>query len=141
MTASPVKTICVSGGFDPIHIGHLRMMQQAARYGQLIVIVNSDPWLLRKKGYVFMPFAERCELIAGFSCVTQTVAVNDDDSSVCEALQRIRPDYFANGGDRKADNVPEVSLCQQLGIKMLWNMGGEKIRSSSELVAASSTLK
>ncbi|WP_461536749.1 adenylyltransferase/cytidyltransferase family protein [Spongorhabdus nitratireducens] len=141
MTATATKTICVSGGFDPVHIGHLRMMQQAATYGQLVVIVNSDQWLLRKKGYVFMPFTDRCELIEGFSCVARTVAVNDDDNSVCEALRRIQPDYFANGGDRKLDNVPEVALCQQLGIKMLWNMGGEKVRSSSELVAASPGLK
>ena len=130
------KTVCVSGGFDPVHIGHLRMMQEAAQFGQIVVIVNSDDWLQRKKGYVFMPFAERCELLKGFACVVQTVAVDDKDNTVCEALERLRPDYFANGGDRKGDNTPEIELCQKLGIELLWNMGGEKIQSSSVLVRA-----
>ena len=128
------KTVCVSGGFDPVHIGHLRMIQAAAGYGRVVVIVNSDGWLLRKKGYVFMPFSERCELLEGFACVAKTVVVDDRDDSVCEALQRIKPDYFANGGDRKNSNTPEVSFCQQSGIALLWNIGGVKIQSSSTLV-------
>ena len=131
------KTVCVSGGFDPVHIGHLRMMQDAAKYGRLIVIVNSDEWLMRKKGYVFMPFAERCELLKGFECVNDTAGVDDLDDSVCEALARLKPDYFANGGDRKNVNTPEVALCEQLGIELLWNTGGKKIQSSSELVSSS----
>ena len=134
------KMVCVSGGFDPVHIGHLRLMQAAAEYGQVIAIVNSDDWLMRKKGYVFMPFAERCELIEGFSCVARTVAVDDSDGSVCEALKRLKPDFFANGGDRKGDNTPEVGLCQSLGIELLWNMGGDKIRSSSEMVSQSGSV-
>lgn len=128
------KVICVSGGFDPVHIGHLRMMQAAGRYGRVVVIVNSDDWLLRKKGYVFMPLAERCELLEGFSCVDRTILVDDADNSVCEALVRLKPDYFANGGDRKAGNTPEVELCRTLGIELLWNIGGGKVQSSSELV-------
>ena len=130
-------SVCVSGGFDPVHVGHLRMMQEAAKCGRLVVIVNSDEWLMRKKGYVFMPFAERCELLQGFECVSETVAVDDSDDSVCEALARLNPDYFANGGDRKNINTPEVTLCDQLGIELLWNAGGGKIQSSSDLVASS----
>ena len=129
--------MCVSGGFDPVHVGHLRMMQEAAKYGRVIVIVNSDEWLMRKKGYVFMPFAERCELLEGFECVSETQGVDDSDETVCEALTRLKPDYFANGGDRKNNNTPEMALCEQLGIKLLWNAGGGKIQSSSELVASS----
>jgi len=117
-----------------VHIGHLRMMQEASRYGNLIVIVNSDEWLMRKKGYIFMPFRERCEIIEGFSCVHTTTYVNDDDGSVCEALERLKPDYFANGGDRKTENTPEMDLCQVQGIEMLWAVGGGKIQSSSALV-------
>ena len=135
--STPYTTICVSGGFDPVHIGHLRMMQEAAQHGNLIVIVNSDEWLMRKKGYIFMPFGERCEILHGFGCVSDTTFVDDADNSVCEALMRIKPDYFANGGDRKTDNTPEMDVCVKLGIELLWAMGGVKIQSSSSLVTDS----
>jgi cytidyltransferase-like protein len=128
------KTICISGGFDPVHIGHLRMMQAASKYGDVITIVNSDAWLMRKKGYIFMPFKERCEIIEGFESVNCTSYVNDKDNTVCEALRRLKPDYFANGGDRKTDNTPEMDICEELGIDMLWGVGGGKIQSSSTLV-------
>jgi D-beta-D-heptose 7-phosphate kinase/D-beta-D-heptose 1-phosphate adenosyltransferase len=110
------------------------MMQSAAEYGDVMVIVNSDKWLMRKKGYIFMPFQERCEIIRGFACVSGTTYVDDIDDTVCEALERIKPDYFANGGDRKKNNTPEMEVCTEHGIRLLWNIGGRKIQSSSELV-------
>ena len=128
------KTICVSGGFDPVHVGHLRMMQAATKYGDVIAIVNSDKWLMRKKGYIFMPFKERCEIIEGFDSIASTSFVEDEDDTVCEALCRLKPDYFANGGDRKNNNTPEMKVCEELGIELLWNVGGGKIQSSSTLV-------
>ncbi len=131
---TPYDTICVSGGFDPVHIGHLRMIQDAAQYGKVIVIVNSDDWLMRKKGYIFMPFAERCEILRGFATVYDIAKVDDSDGTVCEALERIKPTYFANGGDRKTDNTPEMDVCETLGIRLLWGTGGGKIQSSSTLV-------
>ncbi len=131
---TPYDTVCVSGGFDPVHIGHLRMIQEAAQHGQVIVIVNSDNWLMRKKGYIFMPFKERCEILNGFECVAETISVDDTDGTVCEALRRIKPTYFANGGDRKTDNTPEMDVCDTLNIQLLWGMGGGKIQSSSTLV-------
>ena len=134
---TPYDTICVSGGFDPVHIGHLRMIQEAAQYGQVIVIVNSDEWLMRKKGYIFMPFEERCEILRGFTGVVQTSAVDDTDGTVCEALRRLKPTYFANGGDRKTDHTPEMDVCEQENISRLWNIGGGKIQSSSTLVSDS----
>ena len=91
------KIIVVSGGFDPIHIGHLRMMKEAANHGKLTVIINSDDWLRRKKGYVFMPFEERAELISELSCVNNVVMAKDDDRTVCESLRELQPDIFANG--------------------------------------------
>ncbi len=135
------KYIMVSGGFDPVHVGHLRMFQEAAKLADgLYVVINSDDWLMRKKGYVFMTFAERAEIIQGFKGVTAVVSVDDSDDTVCEALRRVRPDYFANGGDRTADNTPEMELCEELGIEMVWNVGGEKVQSSSELVSNSNDI-
>ena len=134
---TPYDTICVSGGFDPVHIGHLRMIQEAAQYGEVVVIVNSDDWLMRKKGYIFMPFEERCEILRGFRGVKETTAVDDTDNTVCEALRRIKPTYFANGGDRKNNNTPEMDVCEQEEIQLLWNVGGGKIQSSSTLVSDS----
>jgi D-beta-D-heptose 7-phosphate kinase/D-beta-D-heptose 1-phosphate adenosyltransferase len=132
---TPYTTVCVSGGFDPVHIGHLRMIQEASKFGNVIVIVNSDDWLMRKKGYIFMPFNERCEILEGFTATSSTISVDDSDNTVCEALRRIKPDYFANGGDRKTNNTPEMNVCEELGIEMLWGVGGGKIQSSSTLVS------
>ena len=130
------KTIMVSGGFDPIHVGHVRMILDAANYGDVIVVANSDDWLKRKKGYIFMPWEERVEILSSIRGVASVVSVDDSDNSVCEAIDRVRPDYFANGGDRKVGNTPEVELCSKLGINLVWNVGGDKIQSSSDLVAA-----
>jgi D-beta-D-heptose 7-phosphate kinase/D-beta-D-heptose 1-phosphate adenosyltransferase len=134
-------TIMVSGGFDPLHIGHLRMIKEAAKYGKVIVVANSDAWLLRKKGYIFMPWEERKEIIEGYSEVDRVEAVDDSDGSVCEALRRIRPTYFANGGDRTNKNTPEMAVCDELGITMIWEVGGGKIQSSSEMVANANAAK
>lgn len=128
------KTILLSGGFDPIHIGHVRMMLAAGKYGNVIVAVNSDEWLMRKKGYIFMPFEERCEIVRSIKTVLEAIPVNDDDNTVCDAIRNIRPDYFGNGGDRTNQNTPEKQLCQELGVREVYNLGGGKIQSSSELV-------
>ena len=130
-----MKKIMVSGGFDPIHIGHVRMIQDAARWGTVIVAINSDDWLLRKKGYVFMPWKERAEIIGNIKGVSIVTTVDDTDGTVCEAIQRHRPHAFANGGDRKKENTPEMNLCNDLGVQLLWNVGGgDKPQSSSWLI-------
>jgi D-beta-D-heptose 7-phosphate kinase/D-beta-D-heptose 1-phosphate adenosyltransferase len=134
-----MKIVAVSGGFDPIHIGHIRLFKEAKKLGdKLTVILNNDNWLEKKKGRVFMPQEERKEIIEALECVDDVIITahgkNPEDMSVCRELKEILPDIFANGGDRKKDNVPEVELCKQLGIEMAWNVGGEKIRSSSELI-------
>ena len=128
------KLIAVSGGFDPIHKGHIRMIREAAKYGDVIVILNSDDWLKRKKGYNFMSFQERSYIAGSVKGVIMTTGVDDSDNSVCEALRRIKPDAFANGGDRYNSNTPEMSVCDELNIEMLWNIGGGKEQSSSDLV-------
>ncbi len=139
MTRTPYDTVMVSGGFDPIHIGHVRMIQDAAReFGNVIVAVNSDDWLLRKKGYVFMPWEERAEIVRAITGVTKVVAFDDSDNTACDAIRKHRPTYFANGGDRTTDNTPEQDVCQELDIEMVWGVGGGKIQSSSDLVNDSS---
>ena len=132
MTDRP--TVAVSGGFDPVHVGHVRMILEAAEVGDVIVIANSDEWLMRKKGYVFMPWKERAEILSSIRGVLKVVTVDDSDGTVCEALRREKPTFFANGGDRKTDNTPEMDVCSELGIGLLWEVGGGKIQSSSELV-------
>ena len=129
-----IPTIAVSGGFDPIHKGHIQMIREAAEYGQVIVILNSDDWLVRKKGYKFMSFEERAYIAGSIKGVTVVSNVDDSDDTVCHALKRFTPDYFANGGDRYDTNTPEMKVCEELGIQMLWNIGGGKIQSSSTLV-------
>lgn len=132
------KIVCVSGYFDPMHTGHLDYFEDAAKHGKLIVILNSDAAAKRKKGYNFMSWEERARMIEALKCVHMVVPVDDHDGTVCQALREIRPDYFANGGDRTEENTPEQETCGYLGIEMLWGVGGtKKTQSSSRLVADS----
>lgn len=134
-----MKTVAVSGGFDPIHVGHLRLFKNAKKLGdKLVVILNNDNWITAKKGYNFMSENDRKEIIEAFDCVDEVVISYHDehprDMSVCAELEALEPDIFANGGDRKSGNVPEIQLCKDLGIEVIFGVGGSKIRSSSTLV-------
>lgn len=127
-------TVMVSGGFDPVHAGHIRMIRDAAQYGDVIVIANSDDWLYRKKGFVFMEWERRVEILNAIKGVVLVDSVDDTDGTVCDAIRRHKPTYFANGGDRGKSNTPEQSVCEELGVDLLWGVGGvEKLQSSSEL--------
>ena len=127
-------TIMVSGGFDPVHAGHIRMIRHAAQFGDVIIIANSDDWLYRKKGFVFMEYPRRVEILNAIKGVVLVDSVDDSDGTVCEAIQRLKPTYFANGGDRGKTNTPEQAVCEDLGVKLLWGVGGEeKLQSSSDL--------
>lgn len=138
-TTKPV-IVAVSGGFDPIHPGHVRMFEEAKALGdKLVVIINNDNWIKLKKGYGFMNAKDRAEVIRAFKPVDEVFISKHKpgtkDMSICHELRLIQPDIFANGGDRTATNVPEVAVCKELGIKMVWNVGhGGKIRSSSWLL-------
>ena len=134
MSENENKTIMVSGGFDPVHAGHIRMIREAAQYGDVIIVANSDNWLHRKKGFVFMEFERRIEILNAIKGVILVDSVDDTDGTVCEAIRRLRPTYFANGGDRRKANTPEQDVCEEIGVKLLWGIGGdEKLQSSSEL--------
>ncbi len=134
--------VAVSGGFDPIHVGHVRMFAEARSLGdKLVVILNNDNWLRNKKKHAFMPQDQRKEIIEAFDSVDEVVltehSLGSDDKSVCAELRKIRPHVFANGGDRKPDGdpVPEVAVCEELGIEMVYNVGhGGKVQSSSWLL-------
>jgi len=133
------KTIAVSGGMDPIHVGHIRMILDAAKDGNVIVILNSDNWLEEKKGYYFMTWEERAEILMAIKGVIKVVPTQDEeDNTVCNTLKYLKKeydlDYFANGGDRIESTTPEMKVCEELGIEMLWNVGGGKVQSSSTLV-------
>lgn len=128
------KIVCVSGGFDPIHEGHVAMIEEAAAYGAVVVALNSDEWLMRKKGFVFMNWEARAKILRALRSVYNVFSIDDSDGTVCDALRIMRPDFFANGGDRVAENTPELKLCVELGIRPIFNIGGGKTNSSSELV-------
>ena|SRR3989338_2154468 len=140
--------VAVSGGFDPLHPGHVRLFKQAKALGDhLVVVLNNDNWLRKKKGYVFMTEKERKEVIEAIKYVDEVVISHHrhdpEDMSVSEELRRIKPDIFANGGDRTVQDARnkssslnrDLAVCQRYGIKMIYNVGsGGKIQSSSSLV-------
>ena len=128
------KIVTVSGGFDPIHTGHIRMIHEASKLGKLIVILNNDAFLIRKKGRAFMPLEERKEILENIKGVDSVFVSIDEDDSVCKSLEAVKPDIFANGGDRKAANeIREAEVCDLNGIELVFNVGGGKIQSSSWL--------
>lgn len=138
-------TVLTSGGFDPLHVGHLRLLvaarDLAGPQGRLIVCLNSDLWLMQKKGYVFMPASERKEILNALSCVNQVWTQEWDGPDMAPALRYWRPDVFAKGGDRATwKDLPdaEIEECLKQGIRIAFGVGGGKVRSSQELVKACS---
>jgi cytidyltransferase-like protein len=134
------KIVMVSGGFDPVHIGHVRMFNEAKKLGdELVVILNNDNWLRLKKGYIFMPEEERREIIEAFEAVDRVIMSrhkkNTTDISINEDIKMLKPHVFAKGGDRHSGNIPEVAICNEIGCVIVNNVGsGGKVQSSSDLV-------
>lgn len=141
MATKKSKIIAVSGGFDPLHVGHVRLFSEAKKLGdKLVVILNNDNWLKKKKGLVFMPARERKEMIEALGSVDRVMLTahkrNPTDMSVCNELKKIKPDIFANGGDRTKKNIPEIVACKKIGCKMVFGVGrGGKVQSSSWLLS------
>ena len=132
------KIVLVSGGFDPIHSGHISLIQNASRYGNVVVLLNSDSWLKRKKGREFLPFKEREIIMNSIKNVIDVLSFNDDDSTCIDGLRKAIKKYsnydlqFANGGDRNQKVTPESDFCNKNNIDLLWGIGGnEKSNSSS----------
>lgn len=135
------KVVLVTGGFDPLHSGHIEYFKAARELGDhLVVGVNSDEWLTRKKGRPFMPFAERANIIKHLDMVDEVIAFNDDDNTACAAIMQVLSTkgsrwklIFANGGDRGAKNVPEFDCYgDHPDVAFAWKVGGsDKMNSSS----------
>ena len=135
------KIIILSGGFDPIHIGHVRMFRAAKKQGSTVVVgVNSDSWLSRKKGQPFMSLDERIEILKGFKYIDYVYSFNDEDDTACDLIKTVLQSYknskifFGNGGDRTSETTPEMKYCKENGVELLWDIGGKKIQSSSNLI-------
>ena len=133
------KVVLVTGGFDPIHSGHLSYLYEARELGRLIVGVNSDAWLERKKGKAFMPFTERIAILQSLKCVTACIDFDDSDNTAKDAIYRVRMMFpnttivFANGGDRTNDNIPEMDVMDG-NVEFVFGIGGNTKRNSSSWI-------
>lgn len=131
-----MKIVLVTGGFDPIHSGHIEYFKSARELGDMLIVgINSDNWLQRKKGRAFMPWVERNVIVANLDVVDATLAFDDSDGSAVDAIRKVKSLYpsdeiiFANGGDRTVHNIPEMS---EANVVFKFGVGGEnKMNSSS----------
>lgn len=136
------KVVVVSGGFDPLHSGHIALFQKAKELGdELVVAVNSDAWLVRKKGQAFMSFTERKIIIENLSMVDHVISFDDTDDTACGAIYKVMATIgngqqiiFANGGDRQKGKVPEYETYHDT-VDFVYGIGGNyKINSSSTML-------
>ena len=130
--------VLISGGFDPIHSGHIALIKQASKFGEIVVLLNSDRWLREKKGKEFLPYKEREIIISSIKNVIDVIDFDDSDKTCIEGIKKAILKYsnhkikFANGGDRDNKNTPEIDFCNKNNIVNLWGIGGnEKSNSSS----------
>ena len=145
MPSDPLRASIVSGYFNPLHVGHLRMMEAArALTGRLIIIVNNDAQQLLKKGRIILPLDDRMEIVRALRVADEVVAAVDEDNSVKQTLRAIRDEHpdtaliFANGGDRSSSAmISEAGVCEDLRIELRFGVGGEeKADSSTRIIAA-----
>jgi len=138
-----MKVVLVTGGFDPLHSGHIEYFKAAKELGDhLVVGVNSDEWLIRKKGKPFMPFAERTAIIKELACVDEVIGFNDDDDSACAAISQVLATrssqwklVFANGGDRTNKNTLEYKMYNNHpDVQFVFGVGGENKANSSSWI-------
>ena len=132
--------VLITGGFDPLHSGHINYIQESKKLGDILVVgLNSDKWLIKKKGTYFMPFNERKIVLSQLKLVNDVIAFDDSNGHAFDAMLKVRKKYktekliFANGGDRKIKNAPKEELSHNW-IKYVWNVGGTKINSSSDIL-------
>jgi glycerol-3-phosphate cytidylyltransferase-like family protein len=126
------KIILLGGGADPTVLGHIKLIEDAAKYGKVIWALNSDSWLKRKKGYVFMKWADRQMVLKSIRYICDVITVDDEDGSIIKAIEQVKPDYFGHGG--REYEIPEKSICEKMGIKLVWGLGGDLNFSSGDIV-------
>ena len=133
--------ILVSGGFDPIHSGHIKLINEANKYGDVVVLLNSDQWLRNKKGKEFLPFAERKIIMQNLKGVLDVIEFDDSDRTCIDGIKKAKGKYqnsiikLANGGDRNQKTTPEKEYCEKNNIETIWEIGGKnKANSSSWLL-------
>jgi len=134
------KIVLITGGFDPLHSGHIAYFQAAKKLGDILIVgVNSDAWLTRKKGSPFMPELERCSIVKNIVGVDFVITFNDNDGSAKHAIQMVRQSYpgdriiFANGGDRTKTNIPEMDILDD-NLEFIFGVGGEDKKNSSSWI-------
>ena len=132
--------ILVSGGFDPIHSGHIKLINEAHKYGDVVVLLNSDQWLRNKKGKEFLSFDERKIIMKNIKGVKEVIEFDDSDKTCIDGIQKAKLLYknnkikFANGGDRKNDTTPEKKFCDRNNIETLFGIGGDDKSNSSSWI-------
>ena len=134
--------ILVSGGFDPIHSGHIYLIANASKYGDVVVLLNSDAWLIQKKGKEFLPYKEREMIMNALKSVIDVIAFDDSDKTCIDGIRKAIEKYpnrkikFANGGDRNDNTspLPEKVYCEQNKVKVLWGIGGNNKANSSSWI-------
>ena len=132
------KIVLVTGGFDPIHSGHIAYFNAARELGDMLIVgVNSDDWLIRKKSKPFMPWEERATIVAALHTVDRVINFNDDNGTAIDAIRKVKEIYpnhqiiFANGGDRTKDNIPEMVFDD---VEFVFGVGGEDKANSSSWI-------
>ena len=134
--------VLVSGGFDPVHSGHIALIQEAAKLGDVVVLLNSDNWLRNKKGKEFLPYEEREVIIGSIKSVIDVISFDDSDSTCIEGIRKAISKYpnhkikFANGGDRNNATTPntETTFCNENNVEILWGIGGKHKANSSSWI-------
>lgn len=134
------RIVLITGGFDPLHSGHIAYFKAAKALGDILVVgINSDAWLTRKKGSPFMPYMERSSIVRNIVGVDFVIDFNDDDGSAKHAIQMVRASYpqdkiiFANGGDRTSSNIPEMDIVDN-NLEFAFGVGGEDKKNSSSWI-------
>ncbi len=132
------EIVLVSGGFDPVHSGHVKLIEDASHHGKVVVLLNSDKWLQKKKGAEFLPFKERAVIMMAIKNVTDVISCGEVNETCLDGIKKVIKKYkdckikFANGGDRNNESTPEIIFCNENNIELLWGVGGEdKLNSSS----------